>query len=196
MADIKSAREIATEKVAKLGEVTEAERLKWEYFPEGEKLAAKYLKEQINLLAQINKYEGAIKEHVTSGAKEILVRNMDLPRNELVKKNNKGAMDGLRILIQDKVAAENVFSKLRRIFDHYLSQGEQQKKQAYESLKAQFTARLQQAMQQQYGSAANFKIDVERQPQFQEEWSKVQGQLESQYRQVLNEYRQELLALK
>ena len=34
MADIKSAREIAMEKIEKLGEATEEERLKWKYVPD------------------------------------------------------------------------------------------------------------------------------------------------------------------
>jgi len=33
MSDIKSAREIAMEKVEELGEVTEEERLRWKYVP-------------------------------------------------------------------------------------------------------------------------------------------------------------------
>ena len=41
MSDIKSAHEIAMEKVEKLGEVTDEERLKWKYVPEGEKLASR-----------------------------------------------------------------------------------------------------------------------------------------------------------
>jgi hypothetical protein len=45
MDDIKSAREIAMEKVEKLSEATDEERLEWKYVPEGEKLAAKYLKQ-------------------------------------------------------------------------------------------------------------------------------------------------------
>ena len=196
MADIKSAREIAMEKVAKLGEVTEDERLKWKYFPEGEKLAAKYLNEGVNLLPELNKYEGKAKELIITGVKEVLVRNVNLPKNEVAKKNNKGAMDGLRLLVQDKVAAENIFSKMRRVFDHYLGQGVQQKQQAYESLKAEFTARLQQALQQQYGSMPDVKLDVERQPQFQEEWMKLQAHLDAQYFKLLDEYKQELLNLK
>ena len=195
MADIKSAREIAMEKVAKLGDVTEEERLKWKYVPEGEKLAAKYFKERCNLAIELNKYGNKEKEYVISGAKEILIRNIDLPRNESAKRNNKGAMDGLRTLLQDKVGAENVFSKMRRIFEHYQSQGMQQKQQAYESLKAEFTAKVQQAMQQQLGTTVGFKIDVERQPQFQEEWLKVQSQLNLQYVKHLDEYKQELLNL-
>ncbi len=43
MGDIKSAREIAMEKIDKLGEPTEQERMEWKYLPEGEKLAARYL---------------------------------------------------------------------------------------------------------------------------------------------------------
>ncbi|GAH80451.1 unnamed protein product, partial [marine sediment metagenome] len=36
------------------------------------------------------------------------------------------------------------------------------------------------------------KINVERQPQFQEEWRKIQTQLDSQYIKLLDEYKQEL----
>ncbi len=44
--DIKSALEIAMEKVEKLGEATVEERLKWKYLPQGKQLAAKYLKDK------------------------------------------------------------------------------------------------------------------------------------------------------
>jgi len=56
--EIKSAMEIAMEKVEKLGEATEEERLKWKYVPEGERLAARYLKQNLNLLAELGKYDG------------------------------------------------------------------------------------------------------------------------------------------
>jgi hypothetical protein len=104
-------------------------------------------------------------------------------------------MEGLKIVKSDKASVENVYSKLRRIFDHYVGQGEQQRGQAYESLKAQFEARIKQAIQQQLGSVVGIKIDVERQPQFQEEWHKVQIQLDSQYVKLLDEYKQELSAI-
>jgi len=39
------------------------------------------------------------------------------------------------------------------------------------------------------------KIDVERQPQFQEEWHRLQNHLDSQYIKLLDEYKQELLAI-
>ena len=195
MSDIKSAREIAMEKVQKLGEVTDEERLRWKYVPEGERLAAEYLKKGGNLVTNLGQYEKHIAGYVIAGMSETMVRNIDLPRDDLTKKNNRKAMDGLKTIKSDKVSVENVYSKLRRIFNHYLEQGEQQRKQAYEELRAEFEAKIQQALQQQLGTLWQGEIDVEKQPQFQEEWHRVEAQLDSQYVTLLNEYKQELLAL-
>ena len=193
--EIKSALEIAMEKVDKLGEVTEQERLKWKYVPEGEKLAARYLKQNLNLLAELSQYEESARKYIIEGAQEILARNINLPRNDAAKRNNKRAMDGLKILKNDKASVENVYSRIRRIFEHYGEQGESQRKQAYESLKTDFEARIQQAVKQQLGTFAGIKIDVERQPQFQEEWRKLQAQLDLQYIKLLDDYKQELSAI-
>jgi len=195
MSDIKSAHEIAMEKVEKLGEATDEERLKWKYVPEGEKLAVTYLKQDRNLVTELRKYEGDVKRYVIEGAAEVLIRNINLPRNDLAKKNNRKAMDGLKTLKNDKVSVENVYSNIRRIFDHFIGQGKQQREQAYESLKAEFEAKLQQAIRQQLGTPIGIKIDVERQPEFQQEWRKLQTQLDSQYLKLLDEYKQELLAI-
>ncbi len=195
MGDIKSALEIAMEKVERLEKATDEERLKWKHVPEGEKLAVRYLKEDCNLVVELGKYAEKVRRYIIEGAGDILIRNIDLPKNDLAKKNNRRVMEGLKNLKSDKVAVENVYSKLRHIFSHYLGQGEQQRKQAYEALKTEFEARLQQAMQQQLDLLVGGKIDVEKQPQFQEEWRKIQTQLESQYNKLLDEYKQELLAI-
>ena len=195
MGDIRSAIEIAMERAEGLGKATDEERLKWEYVPEGERLAARYLKQDCNLVAELSQYEAKIKKYVIQGAADILIRNINLPKNNLAKRTNKKAMDGLKIVKGDKASVENVYSKIRRIFEHYVGQGEQQKKQAYESLKAEFEARIKQAIQQQLGSFMGIRIDVERQPQFQEEWHKLLIQLDSQYVMLLDEYKQELSAI-
>lgn len=193
MGEIKSALEIAMEKIEKLGGVSDDERLKWEYIPEGKKLAGRYFKGDSNLDSELKKYEDDIKKYVIEGAGEILVKNINLPKDDSAKRNNKRAMDGLKTLKSDKVTVENIFSKMRRIFDHYAEQREQQGRQAYESLKAEFGAKIQQAMQQQLGSSAAMpNIDIERQPQFQEEWRQLQIKLDSQYITLLDEYKQEL----
>ena len=192
MGDIKSAREIAMEKVEKLGEPTEEERLRWKYVPQGEELAAKYLKGDCNLVAELGKYQEDAKKYVAEGASEVLIRNIDLPKDDAAKKSNKMAMDGLKVVKSNKAEAENIYSQIRYLFNHYAEQGEQQRKQAYESLKAEFEAKIQQAVQQQLGSSAGMKVDVEKQPQFQQEWRKAQTQLDSQYLKLLSEYKQGL----
>jgi len=195
MGDIKSAIEIAMEKAERLGKATDEERLKWKYVPEGERLAAKYIKQDCNLVAELSQYEEKTKKYVIQGVADILIRNINLPKSNLAKRTNKRAMEGLKIVKSDKASVENVFSKIRRIFEHYVGQGEQQRKQAYQSLKAEFEARIQQAIQQQLGSFVGIRIDVERQPQFQEEWRKLLLQLDSQYVMLLDEYKQELSAI-
>ena len=195
MDDIKSAAEIAMEKIKGLGEATEEERLSWKYVPEGERLAARYLKEEYNLPTELGEYEEKARKHVIDGAGEVLARNIDLPVDDITEKNNRRAMEGLKNIKDDKVSVENVYSNIRRLFKHYAEQGKQQKEQAYQSLKAEFEAKLRQAMQQQMGTTMGANIDVERQPQFQEEWRALQSQLNAQYLKVLEEYKKELLAI-
>jgi hypothetical protein len=192
MADIKSAYEIAMEKLKDIEDATPEERLKWKYSPKGEELAGKYLKDDVNLINELNQYKDNEKKYVIQGASTILIRNIDLPRNDVIKKTNRKAMDGIKLIKKDKTAVENVFSKIRYIFNHYAEQGEQQKKQAYEQVKMQFAAKLQQAVQQQMGANAVMNIDVERHPQFQEEWRKALAQMDEQYYQHLAEYKNDL----
>jgi hypothetical protein len=195
MGIIKSAAEIAKEKLEKIGEPTEQERLKWKYGPEGGKLAALYLKNDVSLVNEIKKYDDKARQVITTGVNDILLRNISLPRNEAARKINKKAMDGLKTLKNDKAAVENVFSRIRHVLDHYVQEGAKQKKEAYETLKAEFEEKIQQAIRQQTGVNARMKIDVEKQPQFQEEWQRMQAQMEAQYVNLLDEYKKELAAI-
>ncbi len=195
MGDIKSAREIAMEKAESIEKATDEERLRWKYVPEGERLDSRYIKQDFNLAVELEQYQEEVRRYVIEGVEDILIRNIDLPKNDLAKRNFRRAMDSLKAIKSDKVGVENVYSKIRRIFNHYEEQGEQQRRQAYQQLKANFEAKFQQAIRQQLGPMAGFKIDVERQPQFQEEWRKVQAQLDLQYVKLLDEYKQELRAI-
>ena len=195
---IKSAREIAMEKVEKLGEVTPEERLTWKYAPLGETLGGQYLRDDVNLLGELSQYPEEGKKYVVRAAAGVLISNISMPANEATKRKNKKIMDGLKLLKTDKVALENVYSKIRYLFNHYENEGKQQRQQAYESLKEDMELKLQQALQKQLGTNAliGSKIDVESQPQFQQEWRKLQGRLDSAYLPHLNEYKQELLSIR
>jgi hypothetical protein len=85
---------------------------------------------------------------------------------------------------------------MRHVLDHFVQEGAKQKKQAYESLKADFEAKVQQAIRQKTGVNARINIDVEKQPQFLEEWQRVQAQMEAQYLTLLDDYKRELAVIK
>lgn len=193
MGEMKSAWDRAMERMESLGEATEAERLQWKYVPEGEALAVGLLKDDRNLVAELAKYEEPARQYVVQGAQQVLLKNIDLPKNDSVKKNTRKAMDAIKVLKKDKASAENIYSRMRRIFSHYEQEGAQQRHQAFEALKQDFQAKLAQAVRQQYGTtAAGMNVNVETHPQFQEEWRRVQAQLDSQYYRLLEEFKQEL----
>lgn len=189
--EVKSAFEIAMEKLNEVGESTAEERLEWEYVPQGEQLAAKYIKEDLDLFTTLNQFSGDARKFVIKGITGVLIQNIGLPRNDFAKKNNKKVMDAIKVLKTDKPKVEAALGQFRHLFDHYATQGEQQRKQALQSLKVDFEDRLQEAAGKQ-GLAMVGKIDVEKQPQFQQEWRRVESQLDSQYTKLLSEYKKEL----
>ena len=195
MDEMKSAFERAMERAESLGKASEEDLRRWKYLPEGEKLAAKYLINECDLVVEIGRYDDDARQLVSEGAQGILAKNIDLPRNELAKKANKKAMEAIKELKHDKVSLENVYTKLRRILNHYEQEGEQQRGQAYEAVKRDVEAKMRQALQQQPGASASGRIDVESHPQFQQELRRALAQLELQYLTLLGEYKQEILGI-
>jgi hypothetical protein len=190
---IKSSLEIAAEKIKNLQPPSADERLKWKYEPEGAKLAVKFLKgEEVSLIAELSKFDDNARKYVSAEAAQIMVRRLALPRDENTKKSNKRVMDGIKELKKDKVAVENVYSKMRRIFTHFSEDGERQKAQAYQMLKKDLDAKLQEAAKQQMNYEQT-KMPVENTPQFMVEWRKLLARLDAPYLQYLEEFKQQLL---
>lgn len=196
MDEMKSAFERAMERAESLGKASEEDLKKWKYGPEGEKLAAKYLREDLDLTTELGKYDDKVRKHVIEGIQGVFIRNIDLPRNEAAKRKNKKVMEAIKEMKRDKVSIENVYTKMRRIFNHYEKEGEQQRRQNYEALKMDFEAKLMQAAQQQLGASPPPKINIEAHPQFQQEWRRVLAQLDSQYLRLLEEYKKEILTVR
>src|SRR4030042_6829963 len=135
MSEMKSAFEKAMERVGGIGEPSKEEMLQWKYVPEGERCAAGYFKDDLNLVAELSKFKEKQKHFVAKGMEEVLLRNIILPLNETAKKNNRKAMEAIKAVKRDKASLENIYTKIRRIFDPHAQQGEKQRKQAYEMLK-------------------------------------------------------------
>ncbi|MBE0480882.1 MAG: hypothetical protein IBX68_07875 [Dehalococcoidia bacterium] len=196
MSEIKSAFERAMERAERLGKASEEDLNKWRYIPEGEGLAARCLRDDCNIRIEIDKYDLAVRELVSQGAQKVLVRNLDLPRNEHARRMNKKVMEAVKELKQDKVSTENVYTRMRRIFSHYEQEGQQQRQQATEAVKREMETRMRAAAQQQLGPAASPRFNVEAQPEFQQELRRVLAHLDSQYLHVLDEYKEEILNIR
>jgi hypothetical protein len=189
--ELKSAFDIAMERAEKLGKASPEEIRKRDLIPQGEKLAARYLKGQCDLIVELSKYDDEARGYVAESVKKVLLRNLDVPKNDVVKRTNRRAMEGIKSLKDDKGGVENVYSKLRRLFKHYEEEGTQQRSQAYEELKQDFYRNLQQLAQQR-GMPTGISINVESHPQFQEQWRLTLTKLDAQYRSLLEEYKLEI----
>ena len=192
--EIKSAREIAMEKIAALDAVTDDDKLKWKYVPEGEQLALKYLKDGQDIAAPLSNYTQEAQPYVKSGAENILLSNIQPPANESIQNRNKKAMDGVLSIKKDKNAANKLINQMKQILGHYTDQGAEQRKQTYAALKQQFEVKLKKAVNKQLGTKTDtdLGISVETLPQFQEEWRRTAVQMDEQYLKLLDEYKREL----
>jgi hypothetical protein len=119
MADIKSASDIAREKLANIGESTEEERFRWQYIPKGKKLAVSYLAEEINLATELSKYEAEAKRYVMVGVEKVLIANINLPKNEILSDKNEKVLGALLEIISDKQKLKEVVNKIKQVFNHY-----------------------------------------------------------------------------
>lgn len=192
---IPSALERALERVEKLGKASAEDLQRSKFKEEGQKLAAQYLNGDASLRPELAKYdEGPERSGLVEGIEEVLVRNLELPTTDAAKDRNRLAMDGLKLTKKDPGAVENIFSKMRQIFNHYTGQGEMQRKEAYENLKREMQMRLSQVARQQGMPPIDIQ-HMESHPQFQMEWRKAKAQLETQYDLYMKEYREQLASL-
>ena len=181
MGDIRSAREIAQDKLNDLGEITAEDRLRWKYTPIGEKLVQRYMVDGIDLEAELGKYTAEQQGFVKQGLLPGLTAILDLPRHEAAENRNQKVMTAVMELKEDKESIAEALGQLQQIFGHYKQIGEQQRQQAYQGLKSKFEQKLRQAMKEQQGTDYKGPLNVEQYPQFQEEWRHTQTKLELQY---------------
>ncbi|AHB13515.1 hypothetical protein [Dehalococcoides mccartyi] len=196
MGEIKSAFEIAMEKLKDIEEVTEDEKARWKYLPAGEKLATAYLKGNINLKDELQQYQGKPREYVGKGIENHLLPLITLPENEAAANTASKAMEGIKGIKEDQANAETIISQIKQIMAHYTDQGEKQRRSAYDQLKQQYSQYLQKAMQQGMEMPPGLSNDIEKHPRFQEEWRKRKNEFEARYIESLAQMKQALSQIK
>ena len=93
------------------------------------------------------------------------------------------------LLKENDAVIKDIFEHIKHLYTYY----EASAQQAFTRLRQEFEAKLGEAARAavpQLGAKA--KIDVERQPQFQEAWRKARAELDAQYEKALEEHKQRL----
>ncbi len=184
MGEIRSTLEIALEKAEKIGRATKEELRREELTKQGRRLAAKFLREKdfslAEALAQISAED---RPQILRGALDTFLCNIVFPRDEEDMKDIRKALEGLNILFAQFPEVRNLTQEIEKLLSLYL----QHYQQLYEQFRHQFQAQalqMEEALSQQIG--AQVKVEPEMTPQFQEEWRKVTGKLQEQFKPQLD----------
>lgn len=192
MAEIKSALELALEKAERYGRASKDDLLKDQYQDKGRQLAVLYLREEGDLAAELANLPPEAKEAAQQAIKEVLVRNITLPREETLDPRVVRALEGLLLVASNRKGMTRLQEEVQQVWQNFLMA----RNAAIQQLKASFGQQLNnvtRALEAQYGQ--RLKVDVEHLPQFQEEWRKFEANLIQQFEPILEDRKAKMLTL-
>jgi hypothetical protein len=190
LAEIKSALELALEKAEQYGRASKEDLTREQYRDQGRQLAVNFLKNGVDLDAALAGLPPPAQPEARTAIKEVLLRNIILPREGEVDPRMVHALEGLLLVARDQKAMARQKVDLEQILQNFL----QVRSNAFQQLKARFGAginQMQRALEAQMRQKVN--LDVEHLPQFQEEWRKFQGQLLDQFEPMLEQLKERML---
>ena len=188
MAEIKSTMEKVMERAARMGAGPAVDLDAEERMRDGMRLGAAWLRgEAADLAQRLAAVAAASRGHVQRGMVQTLLRNIFLPRDADQIGQATRAMEGLLAVGQANSELLMVCGEMKKILDHYL----QHRAQLKEQLESQFARQMEmmeKTLAQQTGMA--MKLNPAQHPKFQEEWQRLQGELNQQYGRALEQHKQ------
>lgn len=189
MAQIKSTMEMVLARAEKLCAEAVPET-NTDILQQGMKTGAAFLSAaSVDLEGAIKGYSPADVVPFCQGLLRTFFRHIVLPREE--GQPWEGALTGILAMAQalpssDIDQLQGLIAEIRSILSRYLQHRQQLEKQLEENFAMQ-TAQLQQSLAQQTGMKMN--ITPRQHPKFNEEWQRVQAQLNDQYLNALDQYK-------
>lgn len=184
MAEIKSTLEKVLERAASMGRATQDELATEERVKDGMRMAADYLNgNEVDFSSALEQTSSSVL--IKRGVVQAFLRNIMLPRYDDPKRTER-AMQGLLELGKGSGDLLSIFKDMKGILDHY----QQHKKEIRQQVEDAFRQQMEQAMAQQTGQKGlGMKVDPALHPKFQEEWSRIKSDLDSQYNQALDQHK-------
>ena len=187
---IKSAYEIAMEKAAKLGLLSEEQKGALELVPKGKQIAARLLEGEVDAPTALREIDSKDMPYILKGIAQTLLANLSLPRNEADVAKLQKVLDVLLEISPDRKAMETQTERANYVFQQYSTFGLQQIGSSYDELRQQYSNHFQQELQKEGLSAAT--LDIESIPEFQAQARAMRVQFESQYEQHLEAIREQI----
>lgn len=160
---------------------------------EGMRRAAAYLRgEQSDLATLLAAAPEGERDDLRKGMARTLLRNIFLPREEEQLQPAEAAMAGLLQLAGSGGELLQAMGEMKKILEQYLAHGRQLRQQLADQF-AQQMAAMEGNMARQTG--VNMQLSPEQHPKFQEEWQRIQDELDSQYGRALSQYKEQLGAM-
>ena len=187
MAEIKSTLEKVMERAAAMGNANKDEIAAEERVRDGMRMGGDYLKgEEVDFSSALEQTSDSVL--VKRGLVQAFLRNIVLPRDDDQQRAER-AMQGLLELGKGSGDLMSIFKDMKGILDHYL----QHKKEIFQQVEDAFRQQMEQAAAQQGGQAGlGMKVDPALHPKFQEEWSRIKADLDTQYNQALDQHKDQV----
>ena len=190
MAEIKSTMELVLERAARMGKASSEEIANDEAKKTGMQLIAAYLEGKGDSPSQLlSRQDPQQQQAVRRGMVEALLRNIFLPRDDHARKRTEQATRGLLDLAGGAGDIVSICQEMQHVIGQYQQHREQLKSRLEEQMRMQYEQLLAQQMG---GQAEGMQIDPTTQPKFQEEWARVEAELDGQYNQALAQYKEQL----
>lgn len=191
MAGIKSTMDLVMERAARMGMATPEEMRHEDNMKQGMQSTVAFLNGTApSLNEMLAEFAGAEQESVRKGMLTSLLRNLFLPRDEDGIARIERAIRGL---VELNSATPDIGSLCREVQTIALQYG-QHRQQLYDQLKEQMRMQIEQLLLRKGMKPDSLKFDPTTEPQFKEQWSRLEADLDGQYGQALEQFKAQLKA--
>ncbi|MDW7771282.1 MAG: DUF6657 family protein [Desulfobulbaceae bacterium] len=194
MAEIKSTMDLVMERAARIGKASSEDLQREEAHKQGMQLTAGYLEGTMAGLAEaLGSVNKEMQQEIRTGMLESLLRNIFLPRNDIQRERAEKAGLGIVDLAGGARDISTTCQGLMQIIQGYIKHRDELRGQLEEQIKMQY----KQLLEQQGGvrSEELSNIDPTLQPKFQEQWGKLEAELNSRYGEALEQHKASLKQL-
>jgi len=191
MAGIKSTMDLVMERAARMGMATPEEMRHEENVKKGMQSTVDFLNGTTpSLIDILTSFPAGEQASVRKGMLNSLMRNLFLPRDEDGVARIERAINGI---VELNAAMPDVGALCRELQTIAVQYG-QHRQQLREQLKEQIRMQIEQVLMRKGMSTENFNFDPTTEPQFKEQWSRLEADLDGQYGQALAQFKAQLTA--